>query len=78
VLDIINFVQKTSSDTDIVIYTGFNKDEIEKELELIKLIAKNRIIIKFGRFIPNSESIYDETLGVTLASKNQYAEQINP
>lgn len=78
VLNIINFVQKISSETDIVIYTGFNKNEIEKELELIKSISKNRIIIKFGRFIPNSESVYDEVLGVTLASKNQYAEQINP
>ena len=34
------------------------------------------IIIKFGRFIPNQPSIYDEILGVTLASNNQYAKRL--
>ena len=31
------------------------------------------IIIKFGRFIPNKPSRFDELLGVELASDNQYA-----
>ena len=78
VLSIISFIQKVSSDTDIVIYTGFNEDEITKEIGKIKAIAKNKIIIKFGRFIPNDNSVYDAVLGITLASKNQYAKQINP
>lgn len=60
---------------DIVIYTGYNKDEIENEL--IQLKQFSNIIIKFGRYIPNCESHYDEVLGVKLASPNQYAERIS-
>jgi hypothetical protein len=36
----------------------------------------DNIIIKYGRFIPNQEQHYDETLGVNLASNNQYAERL--
>ena len=60
---------------DIVIYTGYNKDEIMKEINYLKEF--DNIIIKFGRFVPNGESRYDEVLGVTLVSKNQYAERIS-
>ena len=60
---------------DIVIYTGYNKDEIENQL--IELKQFPNIIIKLGRYIPNSESHYDEILGVKLASPNQYAERIS-
>lgn len=60
---------------DIVIYTGYNKDEIEYEVEYLKRF-KN-IIIKFGRFVPHDTPRYDEVLGVTLASQNQYAEKIS-
>ena len=35
------------------------------------------IIIKFGRFIPNQQSHYDEVLGINLASDNQYAKKIS-
>ena len=61
-------------DDDVVIYTGYNKDEIINEVELLSTFSN--IIIKYGRYIPNDESIFDEVLGVTLASKNQYAERI--
>ena len=37
----------------------------------------NNIIVKFGRFIPNQESHYDEILEVNLASPNQYARKIS-
>lgn len=63
------------SDDDIVIYTGYTEDEIKNEVELLKAVPN--IIIKFGRFIPNQESIYDEVLGVKLASPNQYAKKIS-
>ena len=63
------------SDDDVVIYTGYNEDEIEDEINSLKVIPN--IIIKFGRFIPNQESIYDEVLGVKLASPNQYAKKIS-
>lgn len=59
----------------IVIYTGYNHDEIEKEIELLK--QYENIIIKFGRYIPNQVPHLDELLGVTLASDNQFAVQIS-
>ena len=64
-----------SLNDDVVIYTGYNKHEIENQL--IQLKQFPNIIIKFGRYVPNSESHYDEVLGVRLASINQYAERIS-
>ena len=60
---------------DIVIYTGYNKDEILDKVNYIKKMYSN-IIIKYGRYIPDQEPHYDEILGVKLASDNQYAERI--
>ena len=60
---------------DIVIYTGYDKNEIiEKINELSKY---TNIIVKFGRYIPNQEKHYDEVLGVYLASSNQRGEKIS-
>lgn len=61
-------------DDDIVIYTGYTKEELKDYLPYLKEL--NNIIIKFGRFIPNQPSHFDEVLGVTLASPNQYAERL--
>lgn len=73
VILIRSFREKTSD--DIVIYSGYNKEEITSYIEELKQF-KN-IIIKFGRFIPNQEKHYDEVLQVTLASPNQYGEKIS-
>lgn len=62
-------------DDDIVIYTGFNKDEIADHVRILKEF-KN-IVIKYGRFIPNAPHRYDDVLGIELASDNQYAERIS-
>ena len=60
---------------DIVIYTGYNKNEIiEKINELSKY---TNIIVKFGRYIPNQEKHFDDLLGVYLAINNQYAEKVS-
>ena len=59
---------------DIVIYTGYNRDEIIPLISKLRLF-KN-IIIKYGRYIPNQTPHYDEVLGVNLASDNQYAERL--
>lgn len=59
---------------DVVIYTGYNKDEINKQVEMLSKFSN--IIIKFGRYIPNEKVHYDEVLGVELASNNQYAERL--
>lgn len=55
----------------VVIYTGYYLEEISEQVA--KLKACRNIVIKFGRYIPNSTPAYNDILGVTLASDNQYA-----
>lgn len=62
---------------DVVIYTGYTKEECEKNNWIYKLSLLGNIIIKFGRFIPNQQPHYDEVLGVKLMSDNQYAVRIS-
>lgn len=61
---------------DVVIYTGYYKNEIPQEYLQRFSIVPN-IIIKWGRFIPNQKPHFDEILGIDLASDNQYAERIS-
>ena len=66
------------SNDDIVIYTGYNKEE-KRPQDLIEFIKRNQyknIVIKYGRYIPDQTPHYDEVLGVNLASDNQYAERL--
>ena len=72
---LIKLFRDNNCNADFVIYTGFNKDEIQDKV--IELQKFQNIVIKFGRFIPDSQSKFDEVLGVTLASNNQYAEVIS-
>lgn len=58
----------------VIIYTGYNKDEVEDEVACIR--EWGNIIVKYGRYIPNQEPHFDPVLGVNLASDNQYAEYI--
>ncbi len=67
--------QNYMNQDDIIIYTGYNKDEIKDKIEYLKKYPN--IIIKFGRYIPNQSSHFDDILGVKLASPNQYAERIS-
>ena len=60
---------------DIVIYTGYKKEEISYAVNWLTQFPN--IIIKYGRFIPNQQPHYDDVLGVKLASDNQYAEVIS-
>lgn len=88
-LDLISELRKHTA-CDCVIYTGYTKEELENSwfypenrnlntrrsaYELLKTFPN--IIIKFGRFVPNQQSHYDEVLGVNLASPNQRAEKIS-
>jgi organic radical activating enzyme len=73
-IELIKLFREQTND-DIVIYTGYNKNELSEEIEQLKQFEN--IIIKFGRYIPGDEVHYDELLGVSLASKNQYAEKIS-
>ncbi len=75
--EIIEFIKyfRVIHHDDIVIYTGYYPNEIESELNQLK--QYDNIIIKFGRYIPNRPSRYDDVLGITLVSDNQYAERIS-
>lgn len=75
-IDIISFFRLGSCNDDIVIYTGYNREEIKREVDYIKSNYKN-IVIKFGRYIPNMTPHYDKILGVNLSSDNQYAERVS-
>lgn len=70
---IIELRQK--SQDDIVIYTGYKKEEISYAVDWLNLFPN--IIVKFGRFVPDQQKHYDEILGIYLASDNQYAERIS-
>lgn len=72
--EFIKYFRERTND-DIVIYTGYYKEEVK---ELVKSLSSfDNIIIKYGRYIPNRPSRYDEVLGITLASDNQYAERLD-
>lgn len=76
-LDLLLFIEKfrEKSQDDIVIFTGYNKEEITDKVNILK--QHKNIIMKFGRFVPNQGKHYDGVLGVYLASDNQYAEVIS-
>ena len=75
--DLLHLIESFRNYTDdaIVIYTGYTFTDVVDKVYLLSNF-KN-IIIKFGRFIPDQESHYDEILGVNLASNNQMAERIS-
>ena len=90
ILTVINFIyllrHEYNCHDDVVIYTGYTKEELSQapamgifiQIDILtKLKNYDNIIIKYGRFIPDCESHYDEILGVNLASPNQYAERIS-
>ena len=75
VISLIDYFRSRNSNDTFVIYTGYNKEELVEQIEELKKYPN--IVVKYGRYVPDSESRYDEVLGITLASSNQYAEQIS-
>lgn len=76
---ILTLRNKYKCNDDVVIYTGYEKDEFKPWWYLTYLTTQHgikNIIVKFGRFIPDQTPHYDEILGVNLASDNQFAEVI--
>ena len=75
--DLLLFIEKfrEKSQDDIVIYTGYYKEEITDKINVLKRF--DNIVIKFGRYIPGHKKHYDEVLGIELASNNQYGERIS-
>jgi len=88
IIDICKFIvagSKLDMPVPIVIYTGYEKDELEKPSFMyfnsfvkFKEVAKEYagpVIVKFGRYIKDKPSKFEPLLGVELASDNQYALQ---
>lgn len=75
IVDLISTFRDNNCHDSFVIYTGYYPHEIEDLVK--KLWQFDNIIIKFGRFIPNSPHRYDEVLGVELSSDNQYAIKVS-
>lgn len=71
--ELFEFLKKFRKHCDdtVVIYTGYKENEIEDKKEKLKQIGN--VILKVGRFIPNDSKVFDQNLGVYLASKNQYS-----
>lgn len=75
VLDFLRIMrERYKCQDDVVIYTGYYPHEVIDGLRRLSLYEN--IIVKFGRYIPGRPERYDDVLGVTLASDNQYAEKI--
>ena len=72
--DFIKEFREHSKDS-IVIYTGYYEDEIFDKVNNLRQFEN--IIIKFGRYVPNQKSHFDNILGVDLVSDNQYAKIIS-
>ena len=76
---IIYALRQQNCTDDVVIYTGYDRDEIStmKRADgffyIDSLILLRPIIVKYGRYKPNQKMKYDKILGVNLASDNQYA-----
>ena len=73
--DVIKEFRDNGCEDEFVIYTGYREEEVAGAIN--KLSSYKNIIVKFGRYIPNRKSRFDDVLGVTLASDNQYAEKIS-
>lgn len=75
-LGFIYYIRKIRyCDDPIIIYTGYEKEEVTKFI--YQITQYKNIIIKWGRYIIGAEPHYDEILGVKLASNNQYGEIIS-
>ena len=59
----------------VIIYTGYTEQEINDMGICPEYLHYGKVIIKYGRYIPDQKFHYDEILGVNLASDNQYAKE---
>ena len=78
IMELIKYFRKKGCKDNFVIYTGYYEDELQEEIKFIESFVKEydgKIIVKFGRFIPDQESRWNRILGVELASPNQYAKE---
>ena len=58
-LECIEAFRKKTMD-DIIVYTGYDKEEIEEKIILLK--KYKNIVVKFGRYVPGQQPHYDKVL----------------
>lgn len=75
-MQLISRLRNMGINDDVVIYTGYTKEELAEKRYLERLKNFENIVIKYGRYLPNNKPHYDDVLGVNLASDNQYAERL--
>lgn len=75
-MQLISRLRNMGINDDVVIYTGYTKEELAEKHYLEQLKKFENIVIKYGRYLPNNKPHYDDVLGVNLASDNQYAERL--
>lgn len=75
VYELIRYFRSKMCLDEFVIYTGYYHREIEEHIKTLQNLSN--IIIKFGRYIPNTKQCYSAILGVWLSSANQYALRIS-
>lgn len=70
--ELVEFIRhfRLVSNDMVVIYSGYNFDEIYDEFS--QLLQFDNILLKVGRYLPNRTAVYEPQLGVTLSSDNQY------
>ena len=85
IYNVLHFISdlrsKYHNHDDVIIYTGYTKEEINEKFHdeyyaLSFFGTIGNIYIKYGRFVPNKPKRYSNVLGVTLGSDNQYAEKV--
>lgn len=74
VCSLIEYLRNKGITKDILIYTGYYIEEIEESV--LQRLKNCHVILKCGRFKPDRPKKFDEILGITLASDNQYGVQL--
>lgn len=71
--ELVDFIWELRQHTedDVVVYSGYNADEVGDKLPVLSKFSN--IIVKLGRYVPNSAAVFDDILGVALQSSNQCA-----
>lgn len=71
VLDLIKYFRSQGCKDVFVIYTGYEENELSKRT-LKELKKCGNVMLKIGRYDSNKDPYYNDQLGITLASNNQY------
>ncbi len=75
VADLCSMMNVRGITDDVVIYTGYTEEEAEQKIRFLRKLngAFRDMVVKYGRYIPDSKPVKDQVLGITLVSDNQYA-----